>query len=240
MQKITKILALAVLLFSTTSCFFEGFTGIKGNGNVISEHRNIEASFDAIKVSQGIDLFLTQSSEQSLNVEADDNIMDLLKTEVRGNTLHIFFEKNVYRATSRKVFLSTSKITSLATSSGAHILTEKNFKSDDLELDSSSGSSMVLKITAQNIQCETSSGADIRVEGTTTSFRANASSGSTIYANNLESENTTAKVSSGANIDVYASESLTAKASSGGDIDYAGNPKVVNKDTSSGGSVSKY
>jgi len=238
MKAFTKVLALTILFFSTTSCFIDSMTGIKGNGNVISENREIQSDFDAIKVSQGIDLFLTQSNEFLLNVEADENIMDLLKTEVKGNTLHISFEKNVYRATSRKVYLSTSVINSLATSSGAHISTENNLKSENLELDASSGSFIKVKTTALSVYSETSSGATMTVSGSTKSFRVSASSGSTIHADNLESENTTAKVSSGANIDVHASESLTAKASSGGDIDYAGNPKVVNKDTSSGGSVS--
>ncbi len=240
MKKTTKIIALVILVVSTTSCLFDSFTGIKGNGNIRSEQRTIETPFDAIDVGQGIHVFLTQSSEQRIDVEADENIINLLKTEVKGHTLHIFLEKNVYRAAARNVYVNTSKIIHLATSSGARIQTGNTVKTDDLELDASSGSSMKLKITAQNIQCETSSGADIRIEGTTTFFQAKASSGSTIYASNMESENTTAKVSSGANMDVYASESLTAKASSGGDIDYAGNPKVIDKDTSSGGSVSKY
>jgi len=238
MKAFTKVLALTVLFFSTTSCFIDNFTGVKGNGNVISENRKIDADFDAIKVSQGIELQLTQSEDFSLNVEADENIMDLLKTEVKGNTLYVSFEKNVYRATSRKVYLSKAIINSLATSSGAHIVSENNLKSENLDLDASSGSFIKVKTTAHFVQCETSSGASMKVSGVTKSFKVSASSGSTIHADDLESENTTAKVSSGANIDVYASESLTAKASSGGDIDYAGNPKVINKDTSSGGSVS--
>lgn len=238
MKAFTKILALSILFFSTTSCFIDNFTGIKGNGNVISENRKIDSDFDAIKVSQGIELILTQSEEFSLTVAADENIMDLLKTDVKGNTLHISFEKNVYRASSRKVYLSTETVSSLTTSSGANIVSENTIKSENLDLDASSGSSINIKIRAQFVQCETSSGATMNVYGTTKSSKFRASSGSTIHADTLKSENTTAKVSSGANIDVYASESLTAKASSGGDIDYAGNPKAIDKDTSSGGSVS--
>ena len=238
MKTFTKVLALTVLFFSTTSCFIDNFAGVKGNGNVISENRKVDSDFDAIKVSQGIELILTQSNNFSLTVEADENIMDLLKTTVKGNTLHVSFEKNVYRATSRKVYLSTETISSLATSSGANIISENTIKSENIDLDASSGSFINIKTRANFVQCETSSGATMKVVGTTKSSKFSASSGSTIHADKLESENTTAKVSSGANIDVYASESLTAKASSGGDIDYAGNPKAIDKDTSSGGSVS--
>lgn len=239
MKIVTKVVVLAVLFISTTSCFIDNITGINGNGNVISENRKIYSEFDAIKVSQGIELILTQSEDFSLTVEADENIIGILKTEVKGNTLHVYFEKNIYRATSRKVYLNTYIITSLAASSGAQIISKNNLKSENLDLDASSGSFINIKTTAHFVRSETSSGASMRVTGSTKSSRFSASSGSTIHADELVSENTTAKVSSGANMDVYASESLTAKASSGGNIDYAGNPKVIDKDTSSGGSVSE-
>ncbi|MBL4745257.1 MAG: DUF2807 domain-containing protein [Flavobacteriaceae bacterium] len=240
MKTIAKVLALTVLFFSTTSCLIDNFTGVKGNGNIISENRKINSDFDAIKVSQGIELILSQSDDFSLIVEADENIMDLLKTEVKGNTLHISFEKNVYYASARKVYLNTRSLSSLATSSGANIISENIIKSESLDLDASSGSSINVKIRTHYVQCETSSGATMNVSGTTLSSKFRASSGSSIHATELASKNTTAKVSSGANMDIYASESLTAKASSGGNIDYAGNPKTIDKDTSSGGSVSVF
>ena len=62
--------------------------------------------------------------------------------------------------------------------------------------------------------------------------------GASIDAYQLQSKNVSAKVTSGADINVYASESIVAKATSGGDIDFMGNPKKVDKKTSSGGSVS--
>jgi hypothetical protein len=69
-------------------------------------------------------------------------------------------------------------------------------------------------------------------------FSANSSSGSSINAKELKTVSARAKASSGANIDVNVTGKLTANASSGGDIDYEGSPETVDKNTSSGGSVS--
>lgn len=243
MRTLVKITVLIttylVLLFTTTSCFVDGMTGIRGSRVVVSEDRNINSDFESIKVQQGINLYLTQGNSTEISVEADDNIMDLLMTEVNNNELKIYFEKNVYKAKARNVYLTTNDISKIRASSGAMVKSENTLTANTLDLDASSGSSMKIYVNANEVTSECSSGADIDVFGKTESFSARASSGSSIDADELESQNAIAKASSGANIDLNVSEKLTAKASSGGDIDFSGNPKEVNKDTSSGGSVSK-
>jgi len=238
MKTITKISVLFILLISTTSCFVEGITGIKGNGNVLSEDRTITNDFNEIKVQQGINLYLTQSNTTKINVEADENILDLLITEVKNNELKIYFEKNVYRAKARNVYLTTNDISKINTSSGASVKSENTLIVNSLDLDSSSGSSIKIYVNSDEVSSSTSSGASIKIYGKTNYFLANASSGSSIDADELKSKEATAQASSGANINLNVSDKLTASASSGGDIDYEGNPTKIKKDTSSGGSVS--
>ncbi|MEX1384559.1 head GIN domain-containing protein [Lutibacter sp.] len=238
MKTLTKITAILLLLISTTSCFVDGFTGIKGNRNVVSEDRIISDNFDEIKVQQGIQLFITQDNAAEIKVEADENIIDLLITEVKDNQLKIYFEKNVNRAKARNVFLSTATINKIKASSGASVKSENTFQLTSLDLDASSGSSIKFYVNANDITTETSSGANIKVYGKAKSFSGKASSGSSIDADELEVIDAYAKASSGANINVNVTGKLTAKATSGGDIDYEGSPTDINKDTSSGGSVS--
>lgn len=238
MKTLTKITVLLLLLISTTSCFIDGFSGIKGNRNVVSENRNITTDFNEIKVQQGIQLFITQDNTTKINVEADENIIELLITEVKDNQLKIYFEKNVYRAKARNVYLSTATINKIKASSGASVKSENTFQTSTLDLDASSGSSIKITVNADAITSETSSGATIKVYGKSKTFSGQASSGSAIDADELEAVDVYAQASSGANINVNASGKLTAKASSGGDIDYEGSPTNIDKNTSSGGSVS--
>ncbi|MFK5958762.1 MAG: head GIN domain-containing protein [Lutibacter sp.] len=239
MKILTKITAILVILITTSSCFMEGITGIRGNGNVVSEDRNINSDFDAIKVQQGINLYLTQGSVTDLNVEADENIIDLLITEVKNGELKIYFDKNVYKAKERNVYLTATKISKISASSGASVKSENTLQVSSLDLSSSSGSSIKIHVNASEVTSESSSGSTINIFGKTATFSAEASSGSSIDADKLEAIDVYAKASSGANIDVNVTGNLTAKASSGGDIDFEGNPTHVNKKTSSGGSVSR-
>ena len=85
---------------------------------------------------------------------------------------------------------------------------------------------------------KTSSGSDVRIKGTTINHTASASSGSSIDAFALKSDHANASASSGASINIYASIKMDGKATSGADIDFKGNPAAINKETSSGGSIS--
>lgn len=241
MKTLTKITVfittMIIVLLSTTSCFVDGLSGIRGSRNVVSEDRDISSNFETIKVQQGINVYLTQGNKTELSIEADDNIIDLLITEVNNGELKIYFEKNVYKAKARNVFLTAETINGIRTSSGAYVKTENTLQTDMLVLDSSSGSSMDVYVNADEVESECSSGADIDIFGETNKFSARASSGSSIDADELKSNYAVAKASSGANINVHVSGTLRAKASSGGDIDYEGSPANINKDTSSGGSV---
>lgn len=239
MKTITKLVAMLVVLFSTTSCFIDGFTGIRGNQNVISESRTINSKFDEIDIQQGIKLYLTQGNSNSLKVEADENIMELLVTEVNDNQLKIYFKKNVYKAKARNVYLTTNSISSIDASSGSSVKSENTWQSSNLQINTSSGSSVRFHINADEINCSSSSGSNIRLYGKTNNLSVKASSGSSIDADELNSVDTYAKASSGASINVNVSGKLTAKASSGGDVDYEGNPTAIDKDTSSGGSVNQ-
>ena len=236
-RKTTRIAVLFLLLISTTSCMFDGF-GIRGNGNVETEDRKITSDFSAVKVSQGINLFITQGNDTDLSVEADENIIDLLVTEVQGDVLKIYFDKNVSRAT-RNVYLTSNKFSNIKSTSGASVKSEGTIKTKSITLRSSSGSDIKLNLNAQDVSCSASSGSDIDVKGIAVTFDGDASSGSHIDAEDLKAETSKVDVSSGASIDVYASKEITAHASSGGDIDYYGSPEVVNKSKSSGGSISK-
>jgi hypothetical protein len=226
------------LLFSTTSCIFDGVVGIKGNRNVVSEERSIRSDFEIINVQQGINLYITQGKPTNISVEADENIIELLITEVKNNELNIYFEKNVNQAKARNVYLTSESISKIKASSGASVKSENTIQAETLELDSSSGSTMKIRANANEILSESSSGSSITIIGKSNSFTANSSSGSSINAKELKTVNAIAKASSGANIDVNVTGKLTASASSGGDIDYEGSPESIDKKATSGGSIS--
>ena len=211
--------------------------GVDGNKNVVSVNRNISSEFSSVKVSQGLDLYITQSNDISLSIEADENLLDLIMTEVENDVLRIYTTENIRRAASKKIMLNISDISVIKATSGSDVYSTNTIEVDDLKLNTTSGADMKLDVNTQTLNCHSTSGSDIKITGTTDVLVASATSGSDIDARNLSSEKSNVKATSGADISVNTSKELTARATSGGDVRYSGNPEKVNKSDSSSGSV---
>jgi len=212
---------------------------VNGNGNVVTEEREVNQDFDQVRGSRGLDVYLTEGNENKIVVEADENLLDLIETEISNGKLTITSSKNIGRAKSKKVHVTYVKLNKIEASSGADIIGNSVIKSETLVLDSSSGADIEVEVFTKELYAETSSGADIEVSGKATSLNARASSGSDLDAKKLEVINCKAKASSGADITVNVQGNLDAKASSGGDVKYYGNPVSVTKKDGSSGSIRK-
>ncbi|WP_445385379.1 head GIN domain-containing protein [Robiginitalea sp. IMCC44478] len=240
MATLARFTIAIILALLSTSCMLDvnWGSGIKGNGVVEEETRDITEDFSAISASEGIDVFVTQGSRHSIRVEADENVIELIGTDIRDGKLKVHAIENIGRAT-KKVYVTLPEVSSLSASSGADLVVNGTLEAGKLRLHSSSGAELELEVLADEIEADASSGADIRLTGRANLFYADASSGSDIKARDLEVKVCHADASSGAGIKIQVSESLTADASSGGDISYSGNPNVQSNKSVSG-SVHKY
>lgn len=260
MTTLTKIIVTTLLSLLLFSCNFDFnlSPGVEGNGHVVETSRSIHGSFNAIKASEGLDVFITQSDIESIVVEADENLHDLIITEVVDNVLKIHTKKNIGKATSKKVMVSFKNVSSVTSTSGSEVYSTNTITAENLKLESSSGSNMTLDVNTSTLkcnassgsnmklhvnttvlECDSSSGSTIKLTGETIKLTAEASSGSNIKAGDLIAESSRANASSGSNITINTSKELIAKATSGGGINYYGNPEKVEKNDSASGSIKK-
>lgn len=233
--KIQVLIFLVISVILSTSCIFME-PSIKGNGNVVEETRKT-GDFDEIKVSRGMNVYISQGEETKVIVKADENLLDVIETRIEGNVLKITSNQNIRRAKSKKVFITTPKITVIKSSSGSNVYSETVIESKRLEISISSGSNMKLNLETKYLSASVSSGSNLKLEGSANNFSGKASSGSNIKAKELTSDNCEVKVNSGANIWITAKEKLKAHAGSGGNIFYSGKPGTTDIEKSSGGNV---
>ena len=233
-----KILTLLFVATLFSSCSVDMFNRVNGNRNVVTEDRSTKEDFTKIKVSTGLDLYISQGSKNQITVEADENLQDIILTEVNDGILIIYSKKNIWKAKARKVYVTIKNLEAIIATSGSDVYTNEALEVNNLNISATSGADIHVSVDADTIETKATSGSNIEVSGASNNHISKATSGASIDAYQLRSKNVTVKVTSGANINVYASESIDAKATSGGDIDFKGSPKKVNKKTSSGGSVS--
>ncbi|OXB06957.1 DUF2807 domain-containing protein [Flavobacterium plurextorum] len=237
---ITKFIVATITALLFASCNFNVKT-IEGSGNVTTEKRIVQGDFQNVKVSNAIDLVIEQSDATEIIVEADDNLQKEIITKVENGTLVIHCKFNSFRnITMKKVIVKMPVINKLEASSASSVEGKNIIQGENIELETSSAANMNLNIESDNIIVNSSSGSDVKIEGKALRIQTKASSGANIDAKKLLANEVQAKASSGGSITVHPIVSLKADASSGGDIDYDIAPKTIEKNVSSGGSVSQH
>lgn len=240
MKSIKTIALLFVTALLTTSCNFDmSWNSVRGNGNVTTQERPVTEDFSVVRGSAGLNVYLTAGDENKIVVEADENLMEVIETEIIDGKLKIGTNQNISRSKAQKVHVTYVQLDGVEASSGADVIGNSVIKSEYLSLRSSSGADLEVDVIAKDLYADVSSGADLKVSGRATKLKAEASSGSDLKARDLEVKICEAKASSGADIVVNVSEEMVGKASSGGDIKYYGNPTAVSVKDGASGSVQK-
>jgi len=93
-----KIILALFLVFGITICA-EGQIRrtVTGNKEVVRHDREA-GNFTGLRVSSGIDVYLKQGSDETISVEADENLHEYILTEIRDGVLHVFTEVNIRQA----------------------------------------------------------------------------------------------------------------------------------------------
>ncbi len=211
-------------------------------GNFEKTQKRQVSGFNAIKVSTGIDLYLTMGDKEEVTIEADNDIIDDIYTEVKNGTLHIYIKQKGWfnwgaNNRTKKAYVTVTELVKLNASSGSDVRSENTLEGESLEVGASSGSDVSIDVHYKNLRVDTSSGSDAKLSGKVKTLEASSSSGSDIKASKLEAKIAKLSASSGSDITVTVTDELYADASSGADINYYGNPQIRDIDESSGGDV---
>ena len=129
------ITALVIGLMFSTGCNFGGmknFTGVQGSGVSKTETRSVNG-FSKIDAGGALNVEVTVQKDFSVEVQADDNLLANIKTEVDGDTLKIFSEDRISPKTRVNVKISMPELKGLDVS-GASSGNVSNVKADSLEL----------------------------------------------------------------------------------------------------------
>ncbi|MCA1744327.1 MAG: DUF2807 domain-containing protein [Bacteroidales bacterium] len=239
-MKSTKgLVSMMGMIWLLSSCVYAGSEGTQ------KETRNL-APFSEVKVSTGVQLFLTQGDENLAIVEADGSIIDNVVVESKNGVLEIYYKSSGWNLFGRnlrhgeiKVLLTFTRLEALKASSGSSVHSQNALELGNFDLSVSSGASSSLSLDAIKVSMDASSGANIKMKGSGEFVYAEASSGANIKANDFTARSGEARASSGGSVNIYVDGDVDAKASSGGSVTVYGEAMLRNIEQSSGGSVHK-
>lgn len=230
-----QIAILSFIIFSFASC-----RQITGSGNVISEKKLVEA-FTGISAGSAFEVEVKIGSPASVEIEADDNIMDMVKVKVVDNVLRIDLKNGLSIGNGHfKAFVTVPRLDYIESSGAANVTVLDEVKdAEKIKLHASGAAKIKAQVDAPKVDAESSGAAEIELTGKTKDFDADASGGASIHASGLMSENADVEASGAGNVHLYVSVSLKANASGAGNIFYKGGGTVLEKQTSGAGNVNK-
>lgn len=234
-EQIKIYATLAIISMLLSSCWLIGPT-IRGNGNVTEETRKLEG-FDEIEVSLGMNVYITQGSPANVKVVADNNLHDVIETDVDGDVLKVYVSANIREAREMKVMVTVEDITRVNVTSGGNVYSQNQIKAENMELKATLGSNLTMDLDAGNLHAVCSTGANIKLSGVAKESELEGSSGANLKAEALKSERCRMRASGGGNVYASVVEELEAKASSGGNIVYYGEPATADISSSGGGNI---
>ena len=222
---------ISTILAANVSC---NISLVRGSGNVISEDRAV-SGFSKVSVSGSGNLFIEQGDEESLTIEAEDNILPLIITEVSGNTLKIGFKTGTSISTIKSIefHLKVKELDSIS-ASGSGTINCSGLSTENLSI-KTNGSRMadISNLKATSIDINSSGSGNITLAGTTDSQNIESSGSFKYFAEDLKSSSCVINSSGSCNLLVNVSDDLNIKASGSVKVTYIGTPTITQKTSGS-------
>ena len=202
---------------------------VVGSGNVVTEQRDV-GDFDEVALAGIGQLTITQTGSESLTIEAEDNILPLLTSEVQGRRLTLSTEPGVHFTPKKPIrYTLTVKDLAAVRISGAGNVEIPALGTPSLRLDiSGAGNMTVTGLASDKLDVSMSGAGNTTCAGEVRDQDVRISGAGSYHGDDLASVTARAVISGTGSAHLRVSEQLDARVSGVGSIIYSGQPAVRN------------
>jgi hypothetical protein len=233
MKKILFFSIISIALLS--SCHFVTGKRVRGNGNLRTEERS-PGSFDGVASHGSFNVYVS-SGEQSVKIEAEENLLPFIETYVEGSVLQIRTKRNFWLRPNRevKILVSSPDFKTIHSFGSGDIIGQSKITDPSkLAVGVSGSADIKMDVDAPEIEAEINGSGDINLTGATKTFNSEIRGSGNVRAMNLQSENTRVEIYGSGNADVFASVKLDVHVAGSGDVRYKGGAQTSSNINGSG------
>ena len=255
------IVAIATIL---SSCRGYLWNCIDGNGYSTVEYRYLE-DFDEVTVTGDYEVYINQGNDYEILIEADENLLPYVITDVSGDNLKIKnFENRCLNPTgSIDIYITMPEISKLKlTGSGSIVCDSLDandleveligsgnielgygssyiFIRDEIKVENTGSGDIFIDLEADLIEVDLIGSGDIVLEGYADESDLYIAGSGDIESEDLIVDECNAKIVGSGDIFVTVNRVLDIKISGSGDLYYFGNPRVYQDITGSGDVINR-
>lgn len=191
-------------------------TGIRGSGKQITQQRTLEA-FNKLAIDIVADVRVTLGTKYHLSIKADDNIIEIISTDVADKQLIISSRKNY---SARKPAIINIEVPMLKE--------VKQLGMGNIILDNISKETLTIIIAGSG---------SVSAKGTVGSLRAETSGTGSLNLQQLIAKRVSIKITGMGDAKIHALDALDVVIDGMGNVLYSGNPKNINKSITGMGDI---
>jgi putative autotransporter adhesin-like protein len=212
--------------------------GERGSGVLKTETRAV-SDFHSIEISYPAQVLVKQGNKESLEIEAEDNLLPGLKTQVKNGVLDIFYKtangKHVNPTKTVKITIVVKDLTNVEFSSAGE-LTIDNLKTNALDVSLSGAGNLKLdKILVKALGVNLSGAGSMSATGTADDLNLSISGFGDFKGADLHNKDALVEISGAGSATTWVDNNLDAQISGAGSISYYGSASVTKQVSGVGG-----
>jgi Putative auto-transporter adhesin, head GIN domain len=226
MTAVRALLLLAALALAACQVDVGPTHLVRGSGVERTETRQVH-DFDRVALDGLGTLTITQGTTEALTVQAEDNVLPLLHSDVEGGTLRLGPRDAAIDPTRPiRYDLTLKRLTGLEVTGAAQVRSAA-IQSDQLAVKvTGAGRVDVDRLTASSLTVEITGTGDVRLAGEVSRQTVSISGAGAFRGGDLATQQATVDVTGAADCQVRVSEHLTVTISGAGHVGYIGSPTV--------------
>ena len=201
-------------------------------------------TFSGIRVSGGIDVYLSQGDSYSLAVSAgEDRFRDRITTEVKNGILVISYNNDHFRLSSGnrelRAYVSFRTIESLEASGASHLIITDKLNANTMLIKLSGASRIQGAVEINDLALNLSGASIAKISGKAQNLNLSASGASDVKDYDLVTQNCVVDLSGASDVRIVLNNSIAGSASGASTLHYEGNPDKKDVVTSGASSISQ-
>ena len=198
---------------------------VDGQGPIVTEEF-VLSEIKGFDLNGTADIIIQQGNEQQIIVEGQQNIIDLIRSNVRGRIWEIDFRNCIENLSNLKITITIPEIEYMAISGSGSVFSPDPIVSDELALQISGSGDMDLLLEVAEVDADISGSGTMRLEGIADFHNIRISGSGDLKAFDFETLQTRIEINGSGDAEVNVVDDLNVKIRGSGDVLYRGNPAL--------------